>query len=111
MKRHSSLEWWYSEEGLFNVDNEGRYEKQQCAVAVSNIIRNFSFMPDNETIMAQHRHCLESLFQCIESQNSGETGCILPSYIAYLYSCFSLKIRSLFFMRNLENNLEISLLL
>lgn len=59
-------EWWLDEDGLFNLDEEGRAEKQQCAVAASNIIRNFSFMPDNEVIMAQHRHCLETVFQCIE---------------------------------------------
>ncbi|XP_038719089.1 armadillo repeat-containing protein LFR-like isoform X2 [Tripterygium wilfordii] len=62
--RHS--EWWMEEDGLFNLDEEGRAEKQHCAVAASNIIRNFSFMPDNEVIMAQHRHCLETVFQCIE---------------------------------------------
>ncbi|XP_025012742.2 armadillo repeat-containing protein LFR isoform X2 [Ricinus communis] len=59
-------EWWFDEDGLFNLDEEGRAEKQQCAVAASNIIRNFSFMPENEVIMAQHRHCLETVFQCIE---------------------------------------------
>ncbi|KAA8527685.1 hypothetical protein F0562_035446 [Nyssa sinensis] len=59
-------EWWFDEDGLFNLDEEGRVEKQQCAVAASNILRNFSFMPDNEVIMAQHRHCLETVFQCIE---------------------------------------------
>ncbi|KAG9451895.1 hypothetical protein H6P81_004799 [Aristolochia fimbriata] len=62
--------WWFEEDGLFNVDEEGRAEKQQCAVAASNIIRNFSFMPDNEVIMAQHRHCLETVFQCVEDQNT-----------------------------------------
>ncbi|KAJ4722566.1 Armadillo repeat-containing protein LFR [Melia azedarach] len=64
--RVRSSEWWFDEDGLFNLDEEGRAEKQQCAVAASNIIRNFSFMPDNEVIMAQHRHCLETVFQCIE---------------------------------------------
>lgn len=59
-------EWWHDEDGLFNLDEEGRAEKQQCAVAASNIIRNFSFMPENEIAMAQHRHCLETVFQCIE---------------------------------------------
>ncbi|KAG9131986.1 hypothetical protein Leryth_017189 [Lithospermum erythrorhizon] len=58
--------WWFEEDGLFNMDEEGRAEKQLAAVAASNIIRNFSFMPDNEVIMAQHRHCLETVFQCIE---------------------------------------------
>uniref|UniRef100_A0A0E0LN65 SWI/SNF-like complex subunit BAF250 C-terminal domain-containing protein n=1 Tax=Oryza punctata TaxID=4537 RepID=A0A0E0LN65_ORYPU len=60
----------FDEEGLFNVDDEGRTEKQQCAVAASNIIRNFSFMPENETVMVQHRHCLETVFQCLEDQNT-----------------------------------------
>ncbi|XP_057959281.1 armadillo repeat-containing protein LFR [Malania oleifera] len=59
-------EWWYDEDSLFNLDEEGRAEKQLCAVASSNIIRNFSFMPENELIMASHRHCLETVFQCIE---------------------------------------------
>ncbi|GAV69570.1 hypothetical protein CFOL_v3_13071 [Cephalotus follicularis] len=61
-----SSEWWLDEDGLFNLDEEGRAEKQQCAVAASNIVRNFSFMPENEVIMAQNRHCLETVFQCIE---------------------------------------------
>ena len=64
-------EWWLDEDGLFNLDEEGSAEKQQCAVAASNIIRNFSFMPDNEVIMAQHRHCLETVFQCIEDHITG----------------------------------------
>ncbi|KAL4200076.1 hypothetical protein AMTRI_Chr03g54580 [Amborella trichopoda] len=64
--KRRATEWWFEEDGLFNVDEEGRAERQQCAVAASNIIRNFSFMPENETIMAQHRHCLETLFQCIQ---------------------------------------------
>nr|XP_043628450.1 armadillo repeat-containing protein LFR [Erigeron canadensis] len=59
-------EWWLAEDGLFNLDDEGRTEKQQCAVAASNILRNFSFMPENEIIMGQHRHCLETIFQCME---------------------------------------------
>ncbi|XP_034677752.1 armadillo repeat-containing protein LFR-like [Vitis riparia] len=41
-------EWWLDEDGLFHLDGEGRAEKQQCAVAALNIIRNFSFMPENE---------------------------------------------------------------
>ncbi|CAK9157599.1 unnamed protein product [Ilex paraguariensis] len=64
--KHHPAAWWFDEDGLFNLDDEGRAEKQQCAVAASNIIRNFSFMPENEVIMAQHRHCLETVFQCIE---------------------------------------------
>ncbi|XP_058202242.1 armadillo repeat-containing protein LFR-like [Rhododendron vialii] len=58
--------WWLDEDGLFNLNDEGRSENQQCAVAASNIIRNFSFMPENEVIMAQHRHLLEMVFQCAE---------------------------------------------
>ncbi|KAJ0975608.1 hypothetical protein J5N97_017573 [Dioscorea zingiberensis] len=27
-------------------------------------------MPDNEMIMAQHRHCLETVFQCIEDHEA-----------------------------------------
>eukprot|EP00252_Welwitschia_mirabilis_P022064 TRINITY_DN5848_c0_g1_i1.p1 TRINITY_DN5848_c0_g1~~TRINITY_DN5848_c0_g1_i1.p1 ORF type:complete len:483 (+),score=107.14 TRINITY_DN5848_c0_g1_i1:37-1449(+) len=59
-------DWWYDEDGLFNLDEEGRAERQQCAVAASNVLRNFSFMPENETVMAQHRHCLETIIQCME---------------------------------------------
>lgn len=66
-KRTASF--WFDEDGLFNNDDEGRAERQQCAIAASNIIRNFSFMPENETIMVQHRHCLETVFQCLEDQN------------------------------------------
>lgn len=65
-------QWWLDEDGLFNLDDEGRAEKQQCAVGASNVIRNFSFMPDNEVIMAQHRHCLETVFQCIEDHRTGD---------------------------------------
>uniref|UniRef100_A0A7C8YMN8 SWI/SNF-like complex subunit BAF250 C-terminal domain-containing protein n=1 Tax=Opuntia streptacantha TaxID=393608 RepID=A0A7C8YMN8_OPUST len=68
--RQRPTDWWFEEDGLFNLDEEGRAEKQQCAVAASNVLRNFSFMPDNEVIMAQHRHCLETIFQCIEDQNT-----------------------------------------
>ncbi|KAL6571459.1 hypothetical protein OROHE_003102 [Orobanche hederae] len=64
-KPHPS-DWWFEEDGLFNLDEEGRIEKQQCAVAASNIIRNFSFMAENEIPMGQSRHCLETMFQCLE---------------------------------------------
>ncbi|TVU29476.1 hypothetical protein EJB05_21042, partial [Eragrostis curvula] len=64
-----SASFLFDEDGLFNNDDEGRTERQQCAVAASNIIRNFSFMPENETVMVQHRHCLETVFQCLEDQN------------------------------------------
>lgn len=74
MTKSRLSELWFDEDSLFNLDDEGRAEKQLCAVVASNIIRNFSFMPDNEVIMAQHRHCLESVFQCIEDYIVGE-GC------------------------------------
>ncbi|KAL8128887.1 hypothetical protein V2J09_018042 [Rumex salicifolius] len=61
-------DWWFEEDGLFNLDEEGHGERQLCAAAASNIIRNFSFMPENDIIMAQHRHCLETMLQCIEDQ-------------------------------------------
>ncbi|KAL6581682.1 hypothetical protein OROMI_005696 [Orobanche minor] len=65
--KHRPSGWLFEEDGLFNLDEEGRAEKQQCAVAASNIIRNFSFMPDNEVAMGQNRHCLETMFQCLEN--------------------------------------------
>ncbi|CAM6085119.1 unnamed protein product [Calypogeia fissa] len=64
------LDWWWDEEGLFNLDEIGRSERQQCAVAASNVIRNFSFMPENEQTMAQHRSLLESLVVCMEDHES-----------------------------------------
>ncbi|KAK1418817.1 hypothetical protein QVD17_27964 [Tagetes erecta] len=64
-KSHPS-DWWLAEDGLFNLDDEGRAEKQMCAVAASNVLRNFSFMTENEVVMGQHRHCLETIFQCME---------------------------------------------
>ncbi|KAF3338016.1 Armadillo repeat-containing protein LFR [Carex littledalei] len=70
LKRKRPVGWWFDEDGLFNLNEEGRAEKQICAIAASNIIRNFSFMPENETIMVQHRHCLETIFQCLEDQNT-----------------------------------------
>ncbi|GAB4851017.1 hypothetical protein Ancab_030313 [Ancistrocladus abbreviatus] len=70
MAKRRPREWWYDEDGLFNLDEEARAEKQLCAVAASNIIRNFSFMSENEVIMAQHRHCLETVFQCMEDHNT-----------------------------------------
>ncbi|AQK53265.1 hypothetical protein ZEAMMB73_Zm00001d050928 [Zea mays] len=74
-KRAASF--WFDEDGLFNNDDEGRAERQQCAIAASNIIRNFSFMPENEIIMVQHRHCLETIFHCLENQNrDSEKGAI-----------------------------------
>ncbi|KAL3677054.1 hypothetical protein R1sor_027002 [Riccia sorocarpa] len=63
-------DWWWDEEGLFNLDELGRSEKQQCAVAASNVIRNFSFMPENEQVMAQNRHCLETLVVCVEDHET-----------------------------------------
>lgn len=70
--------WWFEEDGLFNLDEEGRVEKQQCAVAASNIIRNFSFMAENEIAMGQNRHCLETMFQCLEDYVTGQ--------VIYLFS-------------------------
>ncbi|KAL8171176.1 hypothetical protein V2J09_022980 [Rumex salicifolius] len=67
--KRPSTDWWFEEDGLFNPDEDGRAERQLCAISASNIIRNFSFMPENEVVMAQHRHCLETLFQCIEDYN------------------------------------------
>ncbi|KAF9620017.1 hypothetical protein IFM89_010633 [Coptis chinensis] len=67
---HHPSKWWFDEDVLFNLDEKGRAEKQQCAVVASNIIRNFSFMLENEIIMAQHRHCLEIVFQCIEDHST-----------------------------------------
>jgi len=32
-------------------------------------------MPDNEVIMAQNRHCMETAFQCIEDHIVGENFC------------------------------------
>lgn len=58
--------WCWDEEGLFNLDEIGRHEKQLCAVAVSNVLRNLSFMPENEASMAQHRRCLETLITVLE---------------------------------------------
>lgn len=71
-RKHHPSEWWFDEDELFNLDEEGRTEKQQCAVAASNIIRNLSYMQDNETIMAQHRHCLETVFKCIEDHATAD---------------------------------------
>lgn len=80
--KHQTSHWWNEEDGLFNTDDEGRAEKQLSAIAASNIIRNFSFMPDNENVMAQHRHCLETVFQCIQDHMTGKedyTLCVLNS--------------------------------
>jgi hypothetical protein len=40
-------------------------------VAASNILRNFSFMPENDILMACNTHCLETLIQCIEDHLRG----------------------------------------
>ncbi|WZZ58264.1 hypothetical protein YC2023_058371 [Brassica napus] len=80
--KHQSSQWWNEEDGLFNLDVEGRAEKQLCAVAASNVICNFSFMPDNEVVMAQHRHCLETVYQCINDHMTGkEKYCVLLPHI------------------------------
>nr|XP_024396865.1 armadillo repeat-containing protein LFR-like isoform X2 [Physcomitrium patens]PNR38871.1 hypothetical protein PHYPA_019149 [Physcomitrium patens] len=62
--------WCWDEEGLFNLDEIGRHEKQICAVAVSNVLRNMSFMPENESFMAQHRGCLETLITVLEDHET-----------------------------------------
>ena len=84
--KSSPRHWWLDEDGLFSLDDEGRAERQQCAVSASNIIRNFSFMPENESIMAQHRHTLETVFQCIEDHVTGQKFVTLMS-IAFRVSC------------------------
>ncbi|KAH7277647.1 hypothetical protein KP509_39G060900 [Ceratopteris richardii] len=64
------FEYWLDEEGLFNLDEEGRAERQLCAVAASNVVRNFSFMPENDSLMARNTHCLETMIQCIEDYHT-----------------------------------------
>lgn len=89
--KHESSQWWNEEDGLFNLDDEGRAEKQLCAIAASNVIRNFSFMPDNEVVMAQHRHCLETVYQCINDHMTGKESilCFITSHSRlFLGSCF-----------------------
>lgn len=93
-------EWWFDEDGLFNRDDEGRAEKQQSAVAASNIIRNFSFMLENEIAMAQHRHCLETVFQCLEDHIVGETTPPIFSLIMYslVYVYYRSRLKSFRFI-------------
>lgn len=64
------FEYWLDEEGLFNLDEEGRAERQLCAVVASNVIRNFSFMPENDVLMARNKHCLETLIQCMQDHHT-----------------------------------------
>ncbi|KAI5058480.1 hypothetical protein GOP47_0026650 [Adiantum capillus-veneris] len=64
------FEYWLDEEGLFNLDEEGRAERQLSAVAASNVIRNFSFMPENDVLMARNSHCLETLIRCMEDHHT-----------------------------------------
>lgn len=33
---------------------------------LGDILRNFSFMLENEVIMGENRHCLEAIFECID---------------------------------------------
>jgi hypothetical protein len=80
-----SASFLFDEDSLFNNDDDGRLERQQCAVAASNIIRNFSFMQENETVMVQYRHCLETVFQCLEDQNRGKAINIVSLSVAYIY--------------------------
>lgn len=91
--------WWLDEDGLFNLDDEGRAENQQCAVAASNIIRNFSFMPENEVIMAQHRHLLEMVFQCVEDHIRGDKLCFFVRILCvsfFLFFCFNRSAHGVF---------------
>ncbi|GKA03900.1 armadillo repeat-containing protein LFR [Tanacetum coccineum] len=69
-KSHPS-EWWHAEDGLFNLD-EGWAERQQCVIAASNILQNFSFIPENEVIRGHHRHCLKIICECMEDHVIGE---------------------------------------
>ncbi|MCO5572866.1 hypothetical protein L7F22_026625 [Adiantum nelumboides] len=66
----NGFEYWLDEEGLFNLDEEGRSERQLTAVAASNVIRNFSFMPENDVLMARNSHCLATLIQCVEDHHT-----------------------------------------
>ncbi|GJW12477.1 armadillo repeat-containing protein LFR [Tanacetum coccineum] len=59
-------------QGWLSYIDEGRAERQQCVVAASDILRIFSFMPDNEVIMGQHHHCLEIIFECMEDHVTGD---------------------------------------
>eukprot|EP00897_Mesotaenium_endlicherianum_P010137 jgi/Mesen1/9151/ME000587S08647 len=63
-------DWWWEEEGLFNLDELGRMEMQQCAVAASNVVRNLSFVPENEAPMAAHKRLVESLFVWMEDHQA-----------------------------------------
>ncbi|RAL45639.1 unnamed protein product [Cuscuta campestris] len=85
--------WWFEEDGLFSLDEEGRTEKQQCAVVASNIIRNFSFIADNEAIMANHRHCVETLFQCLEDYVVEDEELVTNVLETIVNLCHSLDLR------------------
>lgn len=86
--------WCWDEEGLFNLDEIGRHEKQLCAVAVSNVLRNLSFMPENEASMAQHRRCLETLITALEDHETEDEELVTNSIETLLnlapFLCFKI---------------------
>ncbi|KAG0565612.1 hypothetical protein KC19_7G001200 [Ceratodon purpureus] len=86
--------WCWDEEGLFNLDEIGRHEKQLCAVAVSNVLRNLSFMPENEASMAQHRRCLETLITVLEDHETEDEELVTNSIETLLnlapFLCFKI---------------------
>ncbi|XP_024384580.1 armadillo repeat-containing protein LFR [Physcomitrium patens] len=86
--------WCWDEEGIFNLDEIGRHEKQICAVAVSNVLRNFSFMPENEASMAQHRGCLETLITVLEAHETEDEELVTNSIETLLnlatFLCFKI---------------------
>ena len=65
-------EFWWTEEGLFNVNEEERGEKHQCAVAASNVLRNFSFLPENEQQMLRHSQLVDSLVRYVAAFSTGK---------------------------------------
>ena len=64
-------EFWWTEEGLFNMNEEERGEKHQCAVAASNVLRNFSFLPENEAQMLRHPQLVDCVVQWIAAFPTG----------------------------------------
>lgn len=84
--------WFWDEEGLFNLDEIGRHEKQICALAVSNVLRNMSFMPENEASMAQHRRCLEILITVLEDHDMKDEELVTNSIETLLNYSYALRI-------------------
>lgn len=99
--QRKDVDCWLDEEGLFNLDEEGRAERQQCAVAASNVVRNFSFMPENEIFMAQHRHCLETLIQCMEDHHTEDEELVTNAVETIVNLAPYLNLR-IFLERNVE---------